>query len=93
MPLVLSGAFDEIPEPAVSNVTGDWWIWKKILGQGWKSVRQDSDYLYRRHTDSSLRQSSLRSDFYRVSHLQHEEITLFLPLSAPRFVAVNERVS
>lgn len=79
--LVLSGAFDEIPEPAVSNVTGDWWIWKKILGQGWKSVRQDSDYLYRRHTDSSLAQSSLRSDFYRVSHLQHEEITLFLPLS------------
>lgn len=79
--LILSGAFDVGPEAEVSNVTGDWWIWKCILKQGWRSVRQESDYLYRRHTDSSLALTSLRSDFYRVSHMKHEEITLFMPLS------------
>lgn len=79
--LILSGAFDLIPEPAVANVTGDWWIWKSVLSQGWKSVRQDADYLYRRHADSSLAQTNLRSDYYQFSHLKDEQITLFMPLA------------
>ncbi len=82
--LALSGAFDVHLVPEISRLTGDWWIWKNVLGNGWKSIRQSSTYHYRRHPESSLHITNLGNDYFRTAHLDREVVTLFIPLSGRR---------
>lgn len=82
--LALSGAFDTQLAPEVSRLTGDWWIWKRVLDSGWKSVRQTAAYHYRRHPDSSQHVTCEGTNYFRTAHLDREVVTLFIPLSGRR---------
>jgi Glycosyl transferase family 2 len=79
--ILLSKAFETKLPGEISRLTGDWFIWKCILGDGWKSIKQSSAYLYRRHEKSALHETKIGNDYFRVSHIDRETITLFIPLS------------
>lgn len=79
--LALSSALDvELPSK-VASLTGDWWIWKCVLRDGWKATKQSSAYRYRRHPNSALQVAKDNRDYFSTAHLDREIITLFIPLS------------
>ena len=82
--LALSGVFETELATDISRLTGDWWMWKRVLDQGWRSFRQSADYCYRRHTESALHVSTVGGDYFRTAHLDREKVTLFIPLSGRR---------
>jgi glycosyltransferase involved in cell wall biosynthesis len=82
--LRVSCAFDVEQPGNVSCLTGDWWLWKRVLESGWIALRQEEAYRYRRHSESSLVSRSEGVSYYQRAHLDREVVTLFIPLSGRR---------
>lgn len=79
--LLVSQALQAHLSSDVARLTGDWWIWKKLLSDGWTAVKQSTEYLYRRHESSALKKWVATLSYFDTAHLVSENVTLFLSLS------------
>ena len=79
--LLISNAFETPLHPRIAGLTGDWFIWRKVLQTGWTARRQTAVYQYRQHSRSSTRNFAHNYTYYEKAVLAEEKITLFIPLS------------
>ena len=82
--LETSDAFD----PGFALVPGelqDWFLWRKVVNQGWKLAKSSAVINYRRHPDSWWTKwqqaGGEKARYYHTACLAREPITLFIPLS------------
>lgn len=64
----------------------DMYLWKRIVTAGWKVAKSSGVHIYRRHGGSHCAQL-LRDkiSYYHLASLEHETVTLFVPLSGRLF--------
>ena len=79
--LEVTEAFSTLLDARTASCTGDWWLWKCVTAAGWSARKQDGQYLYRRHAESALATNGRQSSYFRTAWLEHETLTLFVPLS------------
>lgn len=60
---------------------GDWVTWRRVLALGWKAVKCDAFFYYRKHKDSMHAPLVERQDYATRSGLAGEQATLFIALS------------
>ena len=94
--LLMSQAL-EVPADA-RRCHEDWLCWRKVLQSGWRAIKQPALYHYRRHDDSASHKQIESDPYYHLRGLEHETITLFVPLSGrsgvwPRFQQFLEQQS
>ncbi|MCH9776821.1 MAG: glycosyltransferase family 2 protein [Planctomycetes bacterium] len=79
--LEITKAFDQDLDPATASCTADWWLWRCVANGGWKACKQQGQYNYRRHAESALATKARHIEYFQSAWLEHEQITLFIPLS------------
>lgn len=93
--IVLSRVFEKSFDPVYAQ--GDWFLWRHILRDGWLAAKQKAVYHYRQHTRNwTHRMLEKRSKYFRYAALDHENITICVPLSGriefwPELAAFLER--
>ncbi len=64
----------------------DWYLWRRIHAAGWQLAKSTAAYRYRRHVDSHCAELvKNRATHFDLASLEHETITLFIPLSGRRW--------
>ena len=78
----------EVAEPFKQNAASrhheDWMSWRKIISHGWRAVKQEALYYYRKHDNGISRNRHYGIGdytYYEGAALSEEEITLFTPLA------------
>lgn len=82
--LELSTAFQADLDARTASCTGDWWLWRCLIKEGWTARKQDGTYHYRQHPVSALKTQAKKLSYYELSWLDRERVTLCLPLSGRR---------
>lgn len=82
--LELSQAFVADLDSETASCTGDWWLWRCLIKEGWAARKQDGVYHYRQHDTSALKTTGRELSYYKAAWLERERITLCLPLSGRR---------
>ena len=81
--LTTSRALEIVTDDQV--VLQDWLLWRRVLSYGWKAVKQEAVYYYRRHTSSMSERWKIRGnnrcDYFERAALNLEKVTLFIPLA------------
>ncbi|MDB5339083.1 MAG: kfoC 1 [Planctomycetaceae bacterium] len=78
--LALSGVFDLEFDPLYTQ--GDWFLWRRVLHDGWLAKKQPAIYRYRQHGSNWM--ASMRKayqGYFDYAGLDAETVTLFIPLS------------
>jgi len=73
---LLTDAFDH---PELGNYAVDWYTWRKVLGEGYCAVKQESKYNYRRHEESySVKRNwNLRTpNYFEIAALAEEKVSI-----------------
>lgn len=83
--------------PARARTNADWILWRRIVRHGWLAAKQSALYRYRRHP-GQMSEADAEFTYYQKADLDHEPITLFVPLSGredlwPRCVNQLERLA
>jgi glycosyltransferase involved in cell wall biosynthesis len=80
-----SGAYDHHYGPSM-NAHEDWFVWRHVARNGWKTVKIKSPaYFYRQHPDSMMHGMTRAGEYYTRSSLDLERITLVLPVCRDRY--------
>lgn len=78
--VVRSEVFEKEIDPHVTQ--GDWFLWRHTLGRTWIAEKQESKYGYRIHRrNTHLARRENPSCYFDYAALQHETLTLFIPLA------------
>lgn len=83
--LEVSRPFDIEIDPLL--IQGDWFLWKRVLQGAWIARKQNALYFYRQHASNwtlAMRAATPQPSYFNYAGLQHETVTLFIPLSGRR---------
>lgn len=58
----------------------DWYTWRKVLRDGWKTAKNDTAYHYRRH-DASRTADWTKWTYFERAALAFDDVTIAIPLS------------
>lgn len=76
--LQVTGAFD-YSGPLPIMRTADWFLWLRVLRNGWSAYKAPPAYLYRQHEVQMSRDKS--GTYYEKAHLSQAPLTIVVPLS------------
>lgn len=70
---------DAFEHPELGNYAVDWYTWRKVLGNGYYAVKQESKYNYRKHENSygvKRNWNSRRPNYFEIAALSEEKVSL-----------------
>lgn len=91
--LVSADAFRGLPDQTACGHHNDWALWRRVLTNGRKAVKQSTPLLYRRHDKNWLAEGrKTATTYYDRAALSIEPLTVFLCLSG-RLSATDDVLS